>query len=86
MVRLSIFELTRKLMREGRLALMTPVRTSTDGRWVATIRWMPAARAFYDSRWIAFSISLPAVSIRSATSSTMTTISGSGRISIGRPS
>ena len=83
MVRLSILELTRKLMRDGRLALITPVSTSTEGRWVATIRWMPAARAFCDRRWIAFSISLPAVSIRSATSSTMTTISGSGVISIG---
>ena len=83
MVRLSILELTRKLMRDGRFALITPVSTSTEGRWVATIRWMPAARAFCDRRWIAFSISLPAVSIRSATSSTITTISGSGFISIG---
>ena len=76
MVRLSILDETRKLIRLGRLALITPVSTSTEGRWVATIRWMPAARAFCDRRWIADSISLPAVSIRSATSSTTTTISG----------
>ena len=34
-----------KLMRVGKFALMMPVTTSVDGRWVATIRWMPAARA-----------------------------------------
>ena len=39
-----------KLMRVGKLALMTPVTTSVDGRWVATIRWMPAARAICASR------------------------------------
>ncbi len=65
-------------MRVGRLALMTPVMTSTDGRCVAMIRWMPAARAFCASRWIRNSTSLPAVIIRSASSSTMTTICGSG--------
>ena len=64
-------------MRVGRLALMTPVMTSTDGRCVAMIRWMPAARAFCASRWIRNSTSLPAVIIRSASSSTTTTICGS---------
>ena len=33
-------------MRVGMLALIRPVITSTDGRCVARIRWMPAARAF----------------------------------------
>jgi len=46
MVRLSILLVTKKLMRVGRFALMTPVMTSTEGRCVARIRWMPAARAF----------------------------------------
>src|SRR3954447_4627964 len=44
MVRESIFEVTAKEMRVGKLALMTPVMTSTDGRCVAMIRWIPAAR------------------------------------------
>ena len=64
-------------MRVGILALITPVMTSTDGRWVAMIRWMPAARAFCASRWMRNSTSLPAVIIRSASSSTTTTICGS---------
>ena len=76
----SILLVTWKLMRVGRFALITPVMTSTDGRWVAMIRWMPAARAFCASRWIRNSTSLPAVIIRSASSSTITTICGSGVI------
>ena len=32
-------------MRVGKFALITPVMTSTEGRCVAMIRWMPAARA-----------------------------------------
>ena len=44
-VRESIFDETRNEMRAGRLALMSPVMTSTDGRCVARIRWMPTARA-----------------------------------------
>ncbi len=67
---------TLKAMRVGRLALMTPVMTSTEGRCVAMIRWMPAARLFCASRWISTSISLPTVTIRSASSSTITTICG----------
>ena len=74
MVRLSILLVTWKLMRVGKLALMVPVMTSTDGRWVAMIRWMPAARAICARRWIAASMSLPATSIRSAISSTTTTM------------
>ena len=37
---------TANAMRAGMLALITPVITLTLGRWVATIRWMPTARAF----------------------------------------
>ena len=74
MVRLSNLEATLKLMRVGKLALMVPVTMSTDGRCVAMIRWMPAARAICASRCTAASISLPATIIRSANSSTTTTM------------
>ena len=43
---------TANAMRAGMLALITPVITFTDGRWVATIRWMPTARAFWAMRVI----------------------------------
>ena len=39
-------------MREGTLALIRPVTTSTDGRCVARTRWMPAARASWVMRTI----------------------------------
>src|SRR4029453_4923090 len=45
MVRLSIFEVTWNEMRVGKFALMVPVMTSTDGRCVARMTWMPAGRA-----------------------------------------
>ncbi len=45
MVRLSNLLITWKLMRVGKFALMVPVITSTDGRCVAMITWIPAARA-----------------------------------------
>ncbi|MNY71035.1 hypothetical protein D3C86_2092910 [compost metagenome] len=63
-----------KEMRVGKLALIVPVMTSTEGRWVAVMIWMPAARAIWARRWMAPSMSLPATIIRSAISSTMTTI------------
>ena len=44
----------------GKLALMRPVMTSTDGRCVARIRWMPAARAFWAMRATEVSTSLGA--------------------------
>jgi hypothetical protein len=50
MVRESVLEETWKVRRVGKLALMMPVSTSTDGRWVARIRWMPAARAIWARR------------------------------------
>ena len=82
MVRESIFELTWKAMRVGMLALIRPVITSTDGRWVARIRWMPAARAFCARRAISSSTFLPTIIIRSANSSMKITMYGS--VSSGR--
>ena len=65
---------------------MVPVMTSTDGRCVAIMMWMPAARAICARRCTAASMSLPATSIRSAISSTTTTISGSGSVGSGSSS
>ena len=76
-VRESTFAETWNAMRVGKFALMRPVMTSTDGRCVARIRWMPAARAFCARRVIGSSTFLPTVIIRSASSSTMTTMRGS---------
>src|ERR671920_491940 len=42
----------RNEIRDGRFALIRPVMTSTDGRCVARIRWMPTARAICASRAI----------------------------------
>ena len=53
MVRLSNLLITVKLMRVGKLALIVPVITSTEGRCVAITTWMPAARAIWASRWTA---------------------------------
>jgi len=38
MVRLSTLAETRNAMRHGKFALMSPVMTFTDGRWVASTR------------------------------------------------
>ena len=38
MVRLSTFDATRNPIRLGKLALIRPVSTFTEGRWVAKIR------------------------------------------------
>ena len=77
MVRLSILLCTVNAIRVGILALIRPVITSTLGRWVAIIRWMPAARAFCAKRAICCSTDLRSVIIRSANSSITTTIKGS---------
>ena len=69
---------TWKAMRVGMLALIKPVITSTDGRCVARIKWMPEARAFCASRAISSSTFLPTIIIMSASSSMMTTMNGSG--------
>ncbi len=82
MVRESIFDATRNAMRAGRFALIRPVMTSTDGRCVARIRWMPTARAICASRAIDSSTSLLATIIRSASSSITTTMKGSVFISL----
>ena len=50
MTRLSVRLDTAKAMRAGMLALITPVRTLTLGRWVAMTRWMPTARAIWAMR------------------------------------
>ena len=68
-VRESTCEDTANAMREGMLALMIPVITSTDGRCVATIRWIPVARASCASRQISVSTLPGATSMRSASSS-----------------
>ena len=78
MVRLSICEATEKAMRVGMLALMMPVMTFTDGRWVAMTRCMPAARASWARRQMLSSTSPGATIIRSASSSMMMTIWGMG--------
>ena len=70
-------EATWKAMRVGKLALMRPVTTSTDGRWVATIRWMPTARAIWARRISEFCTSPAETIMRSASSSTTTTQYGS---------
>ena len=49
-VRESIPLDTWKDTRAGKFALMTPVKTSTLGRWVASTRWMPEARAICAKR------------------------------------
>ena len=67
--RLSILLETTNEMRVGMLALMRPVMTFVEGRWVASTRWMPTARLFWARRVIESSTSLPFVSITSASSS-----------------
>ena len=58
-------------MRVGTLALMSPVITSTEGRCVASTRWMPTARAICASRVIDSSTLARSSIIRSASSSMM---------------
>ena len=65
-------------MREGKLALMRPVITSTEGLWVARIRSIPTPRAIWASRVFAVSTSAEAVIMRSASSSMITTRKGGG--------
>ncbi len=71
MTRESVSDEVANASRDGTLVLIRPVTTSTDGRWVASTRWMPAARAFWVIRTTASSTSRGAVIIRSASSSTM---------------
>src|SRR5439155_358821 len=60
----------------GMFALMSPVMTSTDGRCVATTRWIPVAGASCEMRVIAFSTWIGAVIMRSASSSMTMTMYG----------
>ena len=77
-VRESTFEETRKEIRDGKFALIRPVITSTEGRCVASTRWMPTARAICASLVIDSSTSRPEVIIKSANSSMMMMMNGSG--------
>ncbi len=76
MTRESVRLETANAARAGMLALMTPVMTFTDGRCVATIRWMPTARAFWAMRVIESSTSRAATIIKSLSSSTTITMNG----------
>ena len=69
---------TAKASRLGTFALMRPVTTSTLGRWVASTRWMPEARASCVMRTIESSTSRGATIMRSASSSTTTSRYGYG--------
>ena len=63
-------------IRDGTLALIRPVTTLTDGRWVARTRWMPTARAFWAILTIGSSTLRPSRMIRSASSSMIRTMYG----------
>ena len=76
----STCEATAKAIRDGMLTLIVPVITSVDGRWVASTRWMPIARAFCARRMIESSTSAGATIIRSASSSITQRMCGSGRL------
>ena len=73
----SVCEETANAMREGTFALIMPVMTSTDGRCVASTRWMPTARDFCARRITASSTACGATIIRSASSSMTTRRYGS---------
>ena len=76
--RLSASELVAKDRREGTLALINPVTTSTDGRWVANTKWIPAERANCVMRTTDSSTSFAATIIKSANSSMITSRYGYG--------
>ena len=77
MTRESASDETEKAIREGMFALITPVMTSTEGRWVARTRWMPTARAIWAIRQTDSSTSRAATIIRSFSSSTTMRMNGS---------
>ena len=68
----SVCDETAKAIRDGTFALIIPVITSTDGRWVASTRWIPTARDFCARRITASSTSCGLTIIRSASSSITT--------------
>ena len=73
MVRESMRLATLKQILAGMFDLISPVTTSTLGRWVARITWIPTARDFCAKRMMEVSTSLALVIIRSASSSMMMT-------------
>ena len=77
MTRESVWLETANAIRDGTFALIIPVMTSTDGRCVASTRWMPTARDFCASRMIASSTACGEIIIRSASSSITTSRYGS---------
>ena len=83
MTRLSIALATVNAMRLVMLALMSPVTTLASGRCVATMRWMPAARASCAMRQIESSTSFAATIMRSASSSMTMTRYGSSLDALG---
>ena len=74
----SVWLETANAIRLGTFALIIPVITSTDGRCVASTRWIPTARDFCASRMIASSTACGLIIIRSASSSITTSRYGSG--------
>ena len=76
MVLESTLDITRKATLAGKLALIIPVMTFTEGLCVAMMRWIPTALASCARRAIGCSTSLPAVMIKSANSSTTSTMYG----------
>ena len=74
--KLDGMEVTLKAILAGKLALITPVMILVVGLWVAMIKCIPMALASWASLEMGCSISLPAVMIRSANSSMITTIKG----------
>ena len=81
-VRESTDEAVANAIRAGTFALMRPVITSTDGRWVPSTRWMPVARASCATRVICFSTWIGAWSMRSASSSMMNTTYGTRSVPV----
>jgi len=71
-VLLSISDTTPNAILVGILALMSHVITLTDGLCVATIRWIPTARAFCAIRVIQFSTSFLFHDIIRSANSSMT--------------
>ena len=74
----SCCEDTANAIRAGTFTLIVPVMMSTDGRCVASTRWIPTARDFCASRMIESSTSAGATIIRSASSSITHRMYGSG--------
>ena len=78
MTRESVWLETANAIREGTFALIIPVITSTDGRCVASTRWMPTARDFWARRMTQSSTACGETIMRSASSSMTTSRYGSG--------